>query len=76
MKLSKDISLIFVGDVVGEIGLNNLIAELPKIKEKHSANAIIVNGENVWEGKGINEEAANKLFDAGVHAITTGNHIW
>ena len=76
MKLNKDISLIFVGDVVGEIGLNNLIAQLPAIKEKHSANAIIVNGENVWEGKGINEEEANKLFDAGVHAITTGNHIW
>lgn len=76
MKLSKDISLIFIGDVVGEIGLNNLLAELPKIKEKHSANAIVVNGENVWEGKGINEEEANKLFEAGVNVITTGNHIW
>jgi metallophosphoesterase (TIGR00282 family) len=75
-ELSKDISLIFVGDVVGEIGLNNLLAQLPAIKEKHSANAIIVNGENVWDGKGINEEEANKLFEAGVHVITTGNHIW
>lgn len=74
--MSKDISLIFVGDVVGEVGLDHLIAALPAIKEKHSANAIVVNGENVWEGKGINEEEANKLFNAGVNVITTGNHIW
>lgn len=74
--MSKDISLIFVGDVVGEIGLDNLVENLPAIKEKHKANALVVNGENVWQGKGINEEEANKLFNVGVHVITTGNHIW
>ena len=35
-----------------------------------------VNGENVTDGKGIAEEHAKKLFDLGVHVITTGNHVW
>jgi hypothetical protein len=36
----------------------------------------VVNGENVWDGKGINEQEAAVLFHAGAHVITTGNHIW
>jgi len=36
----------------------------------------IANGENVSEGKGIVSRDADELFNAGVHVITTGNHVW
>ncbi|MBL7975961.1 MAG: TIGR00282 family metallophosphoesterase [Candidatus Kapabacteria bacterium] len=67
---------MFIGDVVGEPALKHLCAQLTTLATKHNAEFVIVNGENVWDGKGINEQEAQMLFDAGAHVITTGNHIW
>ena len=36
----------------------------------------IANGENATEGKGIIARDADELFNAGVHVITSGNHVW
>lgn len=74
--MANDLSVLFLGDVVGENGLDFVIENLQMLIDKYNANYIVVNGENVWQGKGINETEANALFDAGVHVITTGNHIW
>lgn len=71
-----DIKLLFIGDIVGENGLEFLIANFPKLKEKYHPNLIVTNGENIWQGKGLNEEEAKMLFNSGVDVITTGNHIW
>ena len=50
--------------------------QIPKLTKKYNDDVVITNGENVWEGKGINEQEAKILFDVGTHVITTGNHIW
>lgn len=74
--MSKPIKLLFIGDIVGDNGLDFVVKSIPELKEKYASNFIVANGENVWQGKGINEDEAKLLFDAGVSVITTGNHIW
>ena len=74
--MANDLNVLFLGDVVGENGLDFVVKNLQKLQEKYDSNFTVVNGENVWQGKGINEAEANQLFDTGVDVITTGNHIW
>lgn len=68
--------ILFFGDIVGDHSLAFLRNNLPELKERFPADFVIANGENTWEGKGINEQEANSLFNRGVDVITTGNHIW
>ena len=68
--------LLMVGDVVGEAGLKVLSERLPALISEISADFVIVNGENVYEGKGIRPADATTIFAAGAHVITSGNHVW
>jgi 2',3'-cyclic-nucleotide 2'-phosphodiesterase len=74
--MMKEISVLFIGDVVGEDALVHVCQKLPEMIETKKANFVVVNGENIWQGKGLNEDHADKLFAAGAHVITTGNHVW
>ena len=68
--------LLFVGDVVGGIGRRTLAALLPGLRERHRPDFVVVNGENAAGGLGITRKTARELFDAGVDAITLGNHAY
>ena len=68
--------LLFFGDVVGKPGRTLLIERLPKLRERFGADAVVVNGENATDGKGIKASHAEMLFGAGADVITTGNHVW
>ena len=70
------INLLFIGDIVGFSGFDFVCANLRKLIKKYNSNFVVVNGENICNGKGITESEANKLFSLGVDVITTGNHIW
>lgn len=72
----RTMKILFIGDVVGHIGLREVLRHLPSLRETYSPDCIIVNGENIVDGKGLSEAEASELFAAGVHCITTGNHIW
>ncbi len=72
----RQFHVLFIGDVVGVVGMNELIRQLPTLTQQYKADAVIVNGENIVNGKGLTETEAERLFQAGVHCITTGNHIW
>lgn len=74
--MSGLLKLLFIGDIVGDNGLEFTLSSFNNIKETYNANFVVVNGENIWQGKGLNEEQAAKLFEIGVDVITTGNHIW
>ncbi len=76
LRVMRPFHLLFIGDVVGHVGLKAVLAELPILRERYSADCIVVNGENIVNGKGLTETEADQLFQAGVHCITTGNHIW
>jgi 2',3'-cyclic-nucleotide 2'-phosphodiesterase len=72
--MQKQISILFIGDIVGEPGLALVETLLPSLKSKYKADFIIANGENSHEGMGINEEIVKNLYSQGVHVITGGNH--
>jgi 2',3'-cyclic-nucleotide 2'-phosphodiesterase len=70
------LTILFLGDVVGEPGRAAVIARLPELKEKFALDFIIVNGENAAGGRGISPRITIDLLRAGVSVITTGDHIW
>src|SRR5256714_7364181 len=70
------LTVLFLGDVVGEPGRNAVIARLPALKERHNVDFIIVNGENAAGGRGITGKITIDLLRAGVAVVTTGDHVW
>jgi 2',3'-cyclic-nucleotide 2'-phosphodiesterase len=68
--------ILFFADVVGKPGREALIGKLPLLKDRYRADAVVVNGENATDGKGIKPAHAESLLAAGVDVITTGNHVW
>ncbi len=70
------LTILFLGDIVGEPGRAAVIARLPELKAKLGLDFIIVNGENAAGGRGISPRITIDLLRAGVSVITTGDHIW
>jgi metallophosphoesterase (TIGR00282 family) len=70
------LTILFLGDVVGEPGRNAVIANLARLKESHAVDFVIVNGENAAGGRGITPKITIDLLRAGASVITTGDHIW
>jgi 2',3'-cyclic-nucleotide 2'-phosphodiesterase len=69
--------VLFVGDVVGPVGLATVEALLPRLREERELDFCVANGENALpSGAGIGRAQAARLFDAGVDVITTGNHAF
>jgi metallophosphoesterase (TIGR00282 family) len=68
--------VLFIGDVVGKPGRAGLARAMPELRERHSPDLVIANGENAAGGLGITEKTAGELFDAGVDVLTMGNHVY
>lgn len=68
--------ILFIGDIVGEPGRKAVKQLVPVLRERHRLDAVIANGENSAGGSGITRETASDIFAAGVHVITTGDHLW
>lgn len=67
---------MLIGDVVGSPGREVLKRCVPLIREQHSIDACIANGENAAGGFGLTAQTADEMFADGVDFITSGNHIW
>src|ERR1700682_4757494 len=70
------LTVLFLGEIVGEPGRNAVIARLAELKEQHGLDFIVVNCENAAGGGGITGEIPNALWGAGVSVVTTGDHVW
>ena len=68
--------ILFLGDIFGEPGRRAVIDWLPRLKERHAIDFIIVNGENAAGGRGITPKLAIALMRAGAAVVTTGDHVW
>ena len=68
--------ILIVGDVFSKLGRASLERNIAKLKEEHKINFIIVNGENISHGRGMNEGHYLWLLNLGVNVITMGNHTW
>jgi metallophosphoesterase (TIGR00282 family) len=70
------VRLLFVGDVVGSLGRRTLAALLPELRDRHTPDFVVVNGENAAGGVGITPKTADEIFGMGVDVITLGNHTY
>lgn len=68
--------ILFIGDIVGSMGRDQLQAHLPKFKQKYQPQLTIVNGENAAGGKGINEKIYKQFLEWGADFVTMGNHAF
>ncbi|MGH2991982.1 MAG: TIGR00282 family metallophosphoesterase [Solirubrobacterales bacterium] len=68
--------VLFIGDVVGKPGRAGLARAMPALRQRHSPDLVIANGENSAGGLGITEKTAAEMFDCGVDVITSGNHVY
>ena len=69
-------NILYVGDVMAESGMRILERVLPDLKTKYNIDAVIVQAENVTEGKGISPEDYRRLRQMGVDGCTGGNHTF
>jgi len=68
--------VLFFGDVYGKAGRHALLTELSGLKERFKPDFLIVNAENLADGKGVTEKTLSPLFSHGIDAVTGGNHLW
>ena len=68
--------ILFVGDIVGRSGRTMVVERLPKLVRDWKLDLVIANGENAAGGFGITEAIYRELIEAGVDAVTLGNHAW
>ena len=70
--MPNNMRVLFLGDVIGKPGRK----AVQSFMRATAADFKIVNGENLAGGIGITPSVAIEMFEAGVDAITTGNHVW
>src|SRR5262245_55837407 len=76
MPSSGRITILFVGDVMGEAGRDTVAKHLPRLRERHGVDLVIANGENSAGGFGITPKVADDLLHLGIDVLTSGNHLW
>lgn len=64
--------LLFIGDIVGRSGRKAVRYHL----SNNRYDFVIGNVENSAAGFGITDRVYNELKDAGINAMTAGNHTW
>lgn len=68
--------ILFIGDIYGNPGIQIFKNEIDNLKKTYKPNIIIVNGENISNGRGINQKIYKELMINGVSAVTMGNWVW
>jgi 2',3'-cyclic-nucleotide 2'-phosphodiesterase len=72
----RAVKLLFIGDIVGHPGRRAVCELVPRLREAHSLDVVVANGENSAGGNGITPDIAAELFSYGIDAITSGDHLW
>lgn len=72
----KTKKILFIGDIIGEVGRSIVKKLLPKLKEKYQIDFVIANGEHLSKRVGVEVDILREMQRAGVDFFTTGNHAW
>ncbi len=67
---------LFIGDIVGRPGRDAVAALVPRLRAERGLDFVVANGENAAAGAGITSSLARSLLEAGVDAVTLGDHVW
>jgi len=70
------VRLLLIGDIVGKPGRMITVDAVQVLRERLRIDVIIANAENAAGGSGITPEIYHELIEAGVDAITLGDHIY
>jgi 2',3'-cyclic-nucleotide 2'-phosphodiesterase len=70
------VKLLFIADIVGQPGRRAVKELVPKLRQQHSLQLVVANGENAAGGSGITPRTADEIFSGGVDIITSGDHLW
>ena len=68
--------ILVLGDVVGRPGRGAIRELVPSLITSESVHLALANAENASGGMGVDVKSAEELFSAGIHVLTSGNHIW
>jgi len=66
-------NILYIGDVMGEVGLELVERLLPGLRREHDLDLVIAQAENVSDGKGVRVADFRRLQAAGVDFCTGGN---
>lgn len=66
-------NILYVGDVMGEPGLQVVERVLPELRASKKIDLVIAQAENVSDGKGVTPGDFQRLWQAGVDFCTGGN---
>ena len=70
------LTLLCVGDVVGQPGRQVLSQHLPRLVEEHQIDGVIANVENAAAGSGLTPALYDKFCQYGVDLMTMGDHVF
>ena len=68
--------ILFIGDIVGNPGVNIVRRALPLLIARERLDLVIANAENAAAGSGITQRLYRRLQEAGVDLFTLGDHIY
>lgn len=67
-------NILYIGDIMGERGIQAVLKVLPKLKSQHQVDLVIAQGENVSNAKGLSLVDFALLKKNGIDFFTGGNH--
>lgn len=72
----KKVKIVYLGDIVARPGREAVIDAVRDLKERFHYDVLIANADNAAHGFGCTPKICHQLFDAGITAIVTGDHVW
>ena len=68
--------IMMIGDVYGRSGREALAAELPGLRKQYAPDAVIVNVDNIANGRGTTPALVQDVYNMGADLLVGGDHIW
>lgn len=68
--------ILFCGDVVGRSGRDVVKRLVPKLRDEHTLDAVIVNVDNAAGGFGVNGEVIRDFKNCGIDVMPGGDHVF
>ncbi len=68
--------VLMIGDVVAKPGRMAVLERIQDLREQYAIDFAIMNAENLAGGFSVTPSLCEQLFESGVDAMTSGNHIF
>lgn len=79
MLINKPANLLRVmmlGEIYSKAGRQTVAKLVPKLRQEHSIDLVIANGESIAGGNGLTIATVDELLENGVDAVTSGSRVF